>query len=258
MLSTRQIRLAGWSVVNLKNWLEVIESRRRNRPLSEIRLRDGTRLHVTGDERQPFFEIFSEKKYDHAGLSVPENGTVVDIGANVGMYAIYAALNLVPKGTVFAYEPNPVCAARIQENCSLNRIENVSVINRAVAKMNGKVSFNIAERSGDSSVFAIPDRKTIDYVEGIRPEKLLSAYPKIDLLKIDCEGGEFIVLWETSAAEWERVKAVSMEYHLGFNTGYPDSSAKLIEDRLREFGFKILLSEPTPNPSFGYIIASKN
>jgi FkbM family methyltransferase len=258
MFSLRQIRLAAWSVLNLENWPEVIESRRKNKPLSSINMRNGVRLGLSADERQPFFEVFGEKVYDHPKLRVPKDGVVVDIGANIGIYTVYAALNLVPQGRVFAFEPTQQCASAIERNCRDNRIGNVSVVNKGIAKVDGMVPFNIAERSSDSSMFSISSGKRIESVEVLSPISLFGMFSRIDLMKLDCEGAEFILLWEAERSDWEKVRAITLEYHLGLQTGYPDGNVEAITGRLVDLGFRILSSEPTKNPQFGYIIARRD
>jgi FkbM family methyltransferase len=258
MPSVRQIRLAVWSIVNLENWREVIESRRKNSSLSEIRLRNGMNLRVSEDERQQFFEIFGEHVYDHAAFAVPKDGVVVDIGANTGLYSIYAAKNLVPRGKVYSFEPNPECAAKVRENCRLNAIENVNVRCLAISSTTGRAAFNVASRTGDGSLFSVAATKATVEVDTISAKDFFASIPATDLLKVDCEGGEHALLWSADASCWSKVKSVSMEYHLGLKTGFPDDSASQVENRLRELGFRVLRSRPTVDPKFGYIAASRS
>lgn len=46
------------------------------------------------------------------------DGTFVDIGANVGIYTLFAAINLGKKGRIIAIEPNPPACQRLQFNVS--------------------------------------------------------------------------------------------------------------------------------------------
>lgn len=257
-LTPRQMRLAAWSVFNIRNWYSVIESRRRARRLSSIVLRSGLNLSVKAKDCQPFFEIFAEKRYDHPDFLIPRDGVIVDVGANIGFYSVYAATRLVPEGRVFAFEPIPACAEVIETNCRRNGIDNVTVFQLGVGKQDGVVPFHIAERSGDSSLFAVLSSQQIESAVVLSPRRLFAMFSRIDLIKVDCEGAEFILLWEADKREWEKVAAVSMEYHLGLNTGYPDGNPTVVADRLVELGFRVLSHQPTKDPRFGYIRAQRS
>lgn len=255
MFSRRQIRLACWSVCHLQNWAEVIQSRRILGPLSDIRMRNGLRLAVSEDERQMLFEVFGDHAYDHPAILPPKDGTVVDIGANVGIYSIYAATRLVPFGRVVAFEPNPACASKIRHNCALNGITNIEIRELAVASTDGQISFHVAARSGDGSVFAPDHARESITVKSVSANTFLQSIPRADLMKIDCEGGEHPLLWQSEPRQWERVRAICMEYHLGFNTGFPDESPDQVEQRLAYLGFRSIQRTPTSDSRFGYIAA---
>lgn len=60
-------------------------------------------------------EHFLERQYLQHGVALPEGGTVVDVGAHVGVFACFAAEAVGPRGRVVALEPSPsthaCCAA---------------------------------------------------------------------------------------------------------------------------------------------------
>lgn len=59
-------------------------------------------------------------------------GAVVhDLGANIGFFALLAARLAGAEGHVVALEPDPACAAAIDENARLNGAGNVTVLQRA-------------------------------------------------------------------------------------------------------------------------------
>ena len=49
-------------------------------------------------------EVWIRKIYDQFGIKVEEGDTVIDIGAHVGIFSIYAA-ELSKSGKVYAFEP---------------------------------------------------------------------------------------------------------------------------------------------------------
>jgi FkbM family methyltransferase len=69
-------------------------------------------------------------------------GTVMDVGAYVGLYSILAGLHDRDR-RVYAFEPMPDIADVLEENVRLNRLSNVEVVRSAVADRDGKASLYI-------------------------------------------------------------------------------------------------------------------
>jgi len=66
---------------------------------------------------------------------------VLDIGAQSGFYSLLLARLIGPEGLVFAFEPLPANYRILEENVSLNHINNVVVIREAVSDQSGEISF---------------------------------------------------------------------------------------------------------------------
>jgi len=64
------------------------------------------------------------------------SSTFIDIGANIGVFTIYAAAKC-PDAIVHAFEPAPHNVARLLENVRLNRLRNVTVWNCALGRKPG-------------------------------------------------------------------------------------------------------------------------
>lgn len=120
----------------------------------------------------------------------------LDIGANMGFYAIGAAL--VNKHIeVLAFEPNPGIRNSLEENIRLNRVErNVQVIEFALSNFTGNSNFSVPAftGSGGGSLMNLHPEEGSPIEFSVRVEKLdnLSATTSgVDLIKIDVEGAEF-------------------------------------------------------------------
>ena len=61
-------------------------------------------------------EIEEKNCYLQHGIKLPKGGTVVDVGANIGIFAAYAARKVSSKGRVIACEPLPATFAALQYN----------------------------------------------------------------------------------------------------------------------------------------------
>jgi len=132
--------------------------------------------------------------------------TIIDIGANVGLFALWAGSNF-PDALIHSYEPNPAIQSFLIANCSQ---VSASVFAEAVAGKDGSVTLDA--RDGQS----VGGRCVLDQ-EGPTPlTSLRKAIVRIggtcDLLKMDCEGAEWDILKDPSA--FDGVRTVRMEYHL--------------------------------------------
>jgi FkbM family methyltransferase len=118
--------------------------------------------------------------------------TFVDVGANIGFHTIHGARLVTSGGRVFSFEADPETFEVLRNNVNLNATENVTLYNRCLADKDGTVTFNISVNSARSSLVrkgALQKTlaaKTLD--------NLLPCRTAVDLLKIDVEGGEYLVL----------------------------------------------------------------
>jgi FkbM family methyltransferase len=77
---------------------------------------------------------------------------VIDAGANIGLYSLLFAQIVGQKGKIIAFEPDPVCAARLRENMQINGVDNVVVREVAVSDRAGTAQFSVGE--GAAGAFA--------------------------------------------------------------------------------------------------------
>jgi nonribosomal peptide synthetase DhbF len=66
-------------------------------------------------------EIFEREEYLRHGVTVPAGATVVDVGAHVGMFSLFAGTR-APDVTVYAFEPIPELYRELVLNTSLNEV----------------------------------------------------------------------------------------------------------------------------------------
>ena len=124
---------------------------------------------------------------------------VCDIGAWIGPTAILAARHC---SHVYCFEPDTTAYGELLRNLQLNRIENVTPFNLALAATDGmRTAASFGGTRGDSktSLLAVPDGAdaastmqvmTLSWARWLE----LARPPRIDFLKIDIEGGEFDLL----------------------------------------------------------------
>lgn len=127
-----------------------------------------------------------------------KRGSAVDIGANIGMHTIPLGKMLKNTGKVIAIEPEPNNFKILKRNVELNKLNNVILINVACSSKEGKFKFYLDEIGTGAGSFyqeKVQGSKTIT-VQAKKLDKILLELriKKIDLIKIDVEGGEADVL----------------------------------------------------------------
>jgi FkbM family methyltransferase len=136
--------------------------------------------------------------------------TILDCGANVGVFLLYAMTNGRPEKYI-AVEPDPDTFAMLQQQvASVGAGDFCSVIQGAVMGHDGTVHF---DRGGESWGHKVTEKGALVLPAYSIPTLLDRAGLKeVDLLKIDIEGAESSVI--PTIREWgNRVKHIVIELH---------------------------------------------
>lgn len=116
--------------------------------------------------------------------------TVLDIGANVGVYSLFMRTLVTESGFVHAFEPNPITAQRLNENCAINNLANIKLHNVGCSEQQNKIRFCT---EGDASVAHIPSLDNMQAgdieISTIRLDTYLEAQ-HFAMAKLDIEGYE--------------------------------------------------------------------
>jgi FkbM family methyltransferase len=191
-------------------------------------------------------EIFVHESYARHGITIEQNACVLDVGANIGLFALYVGLR-APQAAVYAFEPIPAVFKNLQINTALYQPA-AKVFNFGLSKEQGTATFTwfrhnslISGRYAD----AVADHSTVkiflqnrmleeevpetaidellaERLEGsdvtceIRSLSSVIAHEQIrrvDLLKIDVEKSELDVLQGIAAHDWEKIHQIVVEVH---------------------------------------------
>ena len=130
-------------------------------------------------------------------LTKIDNPVIFDVGANVGLISIPLS-GTFKKGKVYAFEAIPQCAEVLKNNMKRNKINNLTVIDKAVSSTPGNLELNLSSQLGATNVSQIQlgENTSPNIVESITLDNFvkLNKIDHIDLLKIDVEGWEEHVL----------------------------------------------------------------
>lgn len=199
-------------------------------------LRDGTSFEVRAgtDDRHVLYEIYVQGIYD---APIGPGDVVVDIGANIGGFTVLAARR---GARVVAFEPFPANFAALERNVRRNGLqaELAQVAVADAARTAPLVIPDDASFSGRYSLHEGRGEQTIE-VRCIPFDEVLAefALPAIDLLKLDCQGSEYEILFSASPASLQRVRSVIVECE-----AFPDQpewSPAAMAGFLREHGFAV-------------------
>lgn len=197
--------------------------RRRRRKSLEARLRDlwhGTYVQTDGGdlvylpaplEFQAMRILFGSFEAHPAALNfLPQGGTAVDVGANLGEWTVPLARKAGTTGQVLAIEPNPAIAEALNRTLVINNLTQVSVTEAAVSDRPGSAELVLNPASSGESRLGLPaaGQRSVTVpvrcLDDITSEHKLN---RLDLVKIDVEGHERRVL-EGARATLERFHPV--------------------------------------------------
>ncbi|HEX2268274.1 MAG TPA: amino acid adenylation domain-containing protein, partial [Pyrinomonadaceae bacterium] len=195
-------------------------------------------------------EMFEEHAYLKHGVTLNDGACIFDIGANIGLFALYASL-ACKDVQVYAFEPIPPIFDLLRLNTELYGTT-VKLFDHGIASesrsaiftyyphasiLSGRFADAAQERQTVKNFLLTTDASANDKT-GLRPDdidelleerltaerfrcslKTLSQVIKengverIDLLKVDVEKSELDVLRSIDAADWHKIRQVVVEVH---------------------------------------------
>jgi FkbM family methyltransferase len=181
-------------------------------------------------------EMYCRNVYLRSGLVMPHTGWVLDLGANCGLFSVWAAL---AGARVVAVEAQQGFGPEIRRLAAHNGVGDRVHVEIALA--GGTVTQGAqAGVVSDDRRWAATSHGAPQRPAGVSVPQLMAAHDitRIGMLKLDIEGGEFAVFGETEDLRWlDRVDQVVMELH-------PDwGDAAALVGRVREHGFAVDLRD---------------
>lgn len=119
-------------------------------------------------------------------------GTFLDVGANCGVYSLFAARKVGSTGRVIAIEPIPTMQERIVFNASRNGFRNIELVRSAAGAEAGTATLYVRGKNyGQSSLIKEPSFTPVSVpVTPLRHVVVSKGLTSIDALKVDVEGFE--------------------------------------------------------------------
>lgn len=143
--------------------------------------------------------IYRSRELDHKWIIDKElsfGNIVLDLGANIGYYAIMEAKKIGKTGKIYAIEPDPRNFKFLKKNISLNSLENLFEVEQgAISNKTAKAEFILSSKTNLSSFELNKNNKNYNsiMVQTYDLGEYLKNKKRIDLIRMDIEGHEIEV-----------------------------------------------------------------
>lgn len=120
----------------------------------------------------------------------------VDVGANIGYETIYASHIVGESGLVYSFEPLKNLASQIMESIQINKIKNITLINKALSDQAGKAFIYLNDEDAGLTSLETKDlaNKKTEITLSTMDEELKNIKKRVSFIKVDVEGHELEVL----------------------------------------------------------------
>jgi amino acid adenylation domain-containing protein/FkbM family methyltransferase len=187
-------------------------------------------------------EIFLHNNYLQHGICIPTAAIIFDVGANIGLFSLFAAQ--YPQTKIYAFEPIPAIFKNLTTNLYLYNV-NAEVYNCGLADSNrmskfsyyphaSLVSGQFADNNAEQQVLGAYLQQ-YQYLSSAEQQSLVDIslhaetvncqlrtlsdiiaeqqLQRIDLLKIDVEKSELLVLQGINGQDWAKILQIVVEVH---------------------------------------------
>jgi FkbH-like protein/FkbM family methyltransferase len=223
-------------------------------------------------------EIFGDESYLRHGIQLADGDTVVDIGANIGLFSLFV-MSRCRNPAIFAFEPSPRVFDLLRANCAAyGDPARVRAFHCGVAEKKGSAQFTFYEHSSVFSSFHPDENEDRAAIEAVVRNVLHHELPdsgavrdadigeltagrmraetiecpltsvsdiirdhcieRIHLLKIDAEKSEMGILRGIEEAHWPLIEQIVIEVH-----DRTRAAVQSIEEQLTRRGYRCAVAE---------------
>ncbi len=206
----------------------------------EVKTKDGFRFFLRPFtlDMHFFHEIWDFHIYDPPWLSGLRPEVVIDVGAHIGLFSVYAASKLGAT-KVISIEPEPSNFHLLGRNIIANGLREVQLLKVAVLGRQRPAELHLDRLNLGAHSVLRKGPETLPILSTTLQEIFHRFdFEVCDLVKMDCEGAELEILGQATNGLLRRIKNFVLEYHLDVY-GYTGLSA--ISERLESAGFDVVV-----------------
>jgi FkbM family methyltransferase len=208
-------------------------------------------LNDAGISQELFFTGIHEPESTNSLKGILSHGmTIVEVGANIGYYALLEAGIIGRNGHIIAFEPSPINMTTFRANIALNGLEDrIETYQMGVGNKTHRMQFHIINKGNLSSFYQRAYSKDIQIISTIEVDVVAlddffqSKPIKIDFLRMDVEGYEMeIIKGMQNMLKTEKAPdKLFIEIHSSLlnSNSY---SCKLFIETLKIFHYEILIA----------------
>lgn len=209
-------------VSHFKNWPQFLFFKMSARDSFQFKLRNDFNIDVPRKMLPPFKESFFDRiylKHFPEGKLNTSTPTIIDVGANVGYFSLFM-LSQFPKAKVVAFEPMPFNYDQLSAYKESYPGMDWTLENKAVSSNRDGITLFSSTLDGFStmaSVFNDEGKGEEIKVETVIFSDVLKTHDldHVDLMKLDCEGSEYAILYGMSDDQFALVDNFCIETHPG-------------------------------------------
>ncbi len=231
--------------------------------------------HFNQVETDHFYhDIFDNNVYYKNGITISDDSVVLDVGANIGLFSLYAS-SKAPSARILCFEPAPPVFDLLSYNIDSNRV-NAQIFNYGVSNQSGSRQLTYYPLSTGMSSFHADTKEEKDVLQAIMQNQADQGLPgmedvmnfadeileqrfraeefdcqivtvsevmreeslsHIDLMKIDVQKSELEVLQGIDEGDWPAIKQIVIEVH------DLDGRVEKIAAMLRDHGYAIVVEQ---------------
>jgi len=176
-------------------------------------------LYVPKNDMQVGRTIYLSRAYeppltDLFLRNLKKGDVFVDVGANIGYFSMLAASRIGPNGRVFAFEPFSQNVKLLHLSKRANRFEQVEIFPLAASSGRQLYLYDNAGTNGFISPLSDDFRAVMQstIVFSMSLDELLKDVARVDFLKVDVEGAEYLVLRGAETIVHRHLPAIVSEF----------------------------------------------
>lgn len=208
------------------------------------------KIRIKSTDLQAFANVWLNKEYEKIGFLIESDELVIDVGAHIGLFTIYAS-QFCKNGKIISCEPIKENFELLKENVSMNNVANIRLYNNAVTDKNDKIKIYLDDDDAANSIYG--NGENYEEVDSLSLSKILNENMNEKIcLKLDCEGAEYQIINNTPNRYFEKILKICLEYHI-----INDDRVQLenLKRRLDELNYE--LTEMETSNKLGLILAKK-
>lgn len=209
----------------------------------DFQLRDSFTIRVPRQMLSPFRECFFDQIYlKHLPREVLalDRPVIVDIGANAGFFSLFM-FSRYRNVTVYSFEPMPFNFQVLNEYHAAYPSFDWHIHQQAVSNSKEPIILHATYLDAFTTmatVFDAPGNRQQIEVEATSLSDIISenAINRIDILKLDCEGAEYSILYALPPELLKKVRTLMIETHQGSGN---DENLDALTSFLEQHGFAL-------------------